>query len=64
MDSYEQLSDLKSVLALTDLYVTAEPFFQSVFDLRVQRVGSVTTAFQRSARAGQWKRNRGASVRL
>jgi synapsin len=58
---HHAMDDFRSVLALTSCYVTAEPFIEGSYDLRVQKIGSHLRAFKRESMCGSWKTNMGSS---
>lgn len=61
IDDHHCMDDFRSVLALTNCYVTAEPFIEGSYDLRVQKIGNHFRAFKRESMCGSWKTNMGSS---
>ena len=43
----EEFSDLASMIACQDKYVTAEPFIEWDYDFRLQKIGSHYRSFRR-----------------
>lgn len=58
---HHTMEDFQSVLALSSTYVTAEPFIEGSFDLRIQKIGSHYRVFRRFSVSGSWKTNTGSS---
>ena len=58
---HHDFDDFRSVMALTGSYVTAEPFLDGAYDLRIQKIGSHIRAFKRESMCGSWKTNMGSS---
>lgn len=61
IENHHSMDDYRSVLALTNCYVTAEPFIEGEYDLRIQKIGSHLRAFKRASICGSWKTNMGSS---
>jgi hypothetical protein len=53
-------TDFVGVLALHGDYLTAEPFFEKEYDIRIQKVGAHYRAYER--RSSNWKTNVGSSL--
>lgn len=56
LQNSDQFEDLISIIALQDTYFSAEPFIESSYELRLQKIGSFYRAFKRSS--FDWKINR------
>jgi synapsin len=62
INHHHDMDDFKTVLALSNHYVTAEPFLEGSYDLRIQKIGSSHyRAFRRISMSGAWKTNTGSS---
>jgi hypothetical protein len=62
LPDHHMMEDFRTVLALGDSYVTAEPFLDGEYDLRVQYIrGSPLRVFERRSVSGNWKTNTGSS---
>lgn len=62
LTDHHAFNDLKSVVALTPCYCTAEEFVEGAYDLRIQKIGDHYRAYKRIAMSGEWKTNTGTSV--
>jgi len=58
---HHQFEDFSSVIALTNHYVTAEPFYEGVYDLRIQKIGNHYRAYKRTG-FNSWKTNTSTSM--
>eukprot|EP01129_Flabellula_baltica_P015674 TRINITY_DN8068_c0_g1_i1.p1 TRINITY_DN8068_c0_g1~~TRINITY_DN8068_c0_g1_i1.p1 ORF type:complete len:380 (-),score=84.47 TRINITY_DN8068_c0_g1_i1:24-1043(-) len=47
IENADQMEDFRSVVALQDRYVTAEPFIKWDYDIRIQKIGDSYRAFRR-----------------
>jgi hypothetical protein len=45
---HHDFEDFSSVMALSNDYVTAEPFYEGVYDIRIQKIGDRYRAFKRT----------------
>lgn len=62
IEDHHQMADFRSVVAVTGQYVTAEPFLDGAYDLRIQYIrGSRVRVFQRESMSGNWKTNTGSA---
>jgi synapsin len=61
INHHHDMDDFKTVLALSNNYVTAEPFLEGSYDLRIQKIGDHYRAFRRISMSGAWKTNTGSS---
>jgi len=62
LTDHHAFGDLKSVIALTSMYVTAEVYVEGAYDLRIQKIGGHYRAYKRTSMSGDWKTNTGTSV--
>eukprot|EP01125_Pyxidicula_operculata_P006776 TRINITY_DN2325_c0_g1_i2.p1 TRINITY_DN2325_c0_g1~~TRINITY_DN2325_c0_g1_i2.p1 ORF type:complete len:304 (-),score=53.87 TRINITY_DN2325_c0_g1_i2:118-1029(-) len=63
VETYKDLDDVRSVVALHKDYITAESFVKnSEYDLRIQKIGDNITVFKRVSISGNWKTNTGTSI--
>ncbi|KAJ4462946.1 putative synapsin IIb [Paratrimastix pyriformis] len=60
LHDHHQFEDFRSVCALSPAYVSAEPFIDWDYDIRVQKIGNHYRAFHR--RNPNWKGNVGSSI--
>lgn len=61
INHHHDMDDFRTVLALTNFYMTAEPFINGNYDLRIQKIGNHYRAFRRTSISGAWKTNTGSS---
>ena len=62
LEHHHDFEDFAGVIALTEKYVTAEPFLIGEYDLRIQKIGNHYRAMKRIGMAGRWKTNTGAAL--
>jgi len=61
LNDYHQFEDFASVMALSSDYITAEPFIQADYDIRIQKIGNQYREFRRKISIN-WKANQGGAV--
>lgn len=61
INDHHTFEDFRTIVALNSNYVTAEPFINGEYDLRIQKIGTHIRAFQRESVCGSWKTNMGSS---
>ncbi len=61
VEDHHVMEDVCSILALTPCYVSAEPFIEGSYDLRIQKIGTHLRAFRRISVSGSWKTNTGSA---
>jgi hypothetical protein len=62
VNHHHDMDDIRTLLPMTkDGFLTAEPFIDGEYDLRIQRIGSATRVFKRVCVNGVWKTNTGTS---
>jgi len=59
---HHDFADFASIIAVNKNYVTAEPFLEGEYDLRIQKIGNHYRVFKRMAMGNNWKTNTGTSV--
>ncbi|MFX1254335.1 MAG: hypothetical protein ACFFCZ_22175 [Promethearchaeota archaeon] len=55
LQNHNDFDDFRTVIALTQEYVTAEPFIETDYDIRIQKIGTHFRAYKRIAMG--WKGN-------